>query len=174
CAKSRSTGCAPNSKYGRRAASLHAHLIHKNCDSVFSIFTCYFLKFTHLSHFPTDPPGGAWSHVIYARQYSARRSANSRHIARCSPRLNASTLLTEHAQREISLERAPTWNRCSSEIDSCGNSVNSTSILRGQFIDSARKNHRFHVDFCQFIHEDFLGRSTRMFWSLNNEKKFLR
>ncbi|CAB0027915.1 unnamed protein product [Trichogramma brassicae] len=40
------------------------------------------------------------------RSESARRSVNCRHIARCSPRLNAKALLTEHAQREISLKRA--------------------------------------------------------------------
>uniref|UniRef100_A0ABD2WDC1 Uncharacterized protein n=1 Tax=Trichogramma kaykai TaxID=54128 RepID=A0ABD2WDC1_9HYME len=46
-----------------------------------------------------------------------------------------------------------------------GNSVESIPIPRGQFIDSTRKDHRFHVDFYQFIHEDFLRRSTMIFWS---------
>ncbi|CAB0044808.1 unnamed protein product [Trichogramma brassicae] len=43
---------------------------------------------------------------------------------------------------------------------------------RGKYIDSTRtvykftrKDHTFHVEFCQFIHVDFLRRSTRIFWS---------
>ncbi|CAB0041201.1 unnamed protein product [Trichogramma brassicae] len=43
---------------------------------------------------------------------------------------------------------------------------------RGKYIDSTRtvykftrKDHTFHVDFCQFIHVDFFRRSTRIFRS---------